>query len=105
MQTSKKEKKLFGASHKKKSFTLTSLGLALAACGGKGAVSNFGGTHNFSGGPDNSLEPHSLQKGALQPTTSTLWGRTLEVYGVKLVVGGAVGRQAEVRDDWAYFKY
>ena len=41
-------------------------------------------------------------KGSLQATTSTLYDRNLDVYGVELIVGGAVGSQAEVPDAWAH---
>ena len=41
-------------------------------------------------------------KGSLQATTSTLFDRNLDVYGVELIVGGAVGSQAQVPDEWAY---
>jgi len=44
----------------------------------------------------------SLNKGSLTGTTSTLFDRTLDVYGVKLLVGGASGTQDAVPDAWAY---
>lgn len=44
----------------------------------------------------------SLNKGSLTATTSTLFDRTLDVYGVKLLVGGASGTQDAVPDSWAY---
>jgi len=44
----------------------------------------------------------SLNKGSLTATTSTLFDRTLDVYGVKLLVGGASGTQDSVPDAWAY---
>ena len=44
----------------------------------------------------------SLNKGSLTATTSTLFDRTLDVYGVKLLVGGASGTQDAVPDAWAY---
>ena len=44
----------------------------------------------------------SLNKGSLTATTSTLFDRTLDVYGVKLLVGGASGAQDAVPDSWAY---
>ena len=81
----------------KKALTLSPMGLALAACGG-GETSD----QPNSQGPNNSQSANSTTKGSLQPTTSDLWDRTLEVYGVKLVVGGAVGNQAEVPDEWAH---
>ena len=81
----------------KKALTLSPMGLALAACGG-GETSD----QPNSQGPNNSQSANSTTKGSLQPTTSDLWDRTLEVYGVKLLVGGAVGNQAEVPDEWAH---
>ncbi len=35
-------------------------------------------------------------KGSLQATGSTLYDRNLDVYGVELIVGGAVGGQGQV---------
>ncbi len=42
-----------------------------------------------------------MGKGSLQTTTSSLYDRTLEVYGVKLLVGGETGSQTKVPDAWA----
>ena len=41
-------------------------------------------------------------KGSLQATGSTLYDRNLDVYGVELIVGGAVGGQGQVTDEWAH---
>ena len=77
---------------------MSPLSLALAACGGGGGS---------SGVSDNGSEPivwngASLSKGSLTDTTSTLFDRTLDVHGVKLLVGGASGTQDAVPDAWAH---
>lgn len=41
-------------------------------------------------------------KGSLTATGSALYDRTMDVFGVKLLVGGASGSQAEVPDAWAH---
>ena len=61
----------------KKALTLSPMGLALAACGG-GETSD----QPNSQGPNNSQSANFTTKGSLQPTTSDLWDRTLEVYGL-----------------------
>jgi hypothetical protein len=83
---------------KTKVLAMSPLSLALAACGGGGGS---------SGVSDNGSEPivwngASLSKGSLTDTTSTLFDRTLDVYGVKLLVGGASGTQDAVPDAWAH---
>ena len=82
---------------KTKVLAMSPLSLALAACGGGGS----------SGVSDNGSEPFvwngaSLSKGSLTDTTSTLFDRTLDVHGVKLLVGGASGTQDAVPDAWAH---
>ena len=73
------------------------MALALAACGGEGGTSSESSTNNTAGpNTDNTA------KGSLQATTSSLYDRTLDVYGVQLLVGGAVGSQTEVPDEWAH---
>ena len=83
---------------KTKVLAMSPLSLALAACGGGGGS---------TGVSDDGSEPFvgngaSLGKGSLTDTTSTLFDRTLDVYGVKLLVGGASGTQDAVPDSWAY---
>ena len=55
-----------------------------------------------NGSPPSGLPGAGLNKGSLTATTSTLFDRTLDVYGVKLLVGGASGTQDAVPDSWAY---
>jgi len=82
---------------KKNSLAISPLALALAACGGEGGTSSESSTNNTAGpNTDNTA------KGSLQATTSSLYDRTLDVYGVQLLVGGAVGSQTEVPDEWAH---
>lgn len=83
---------------KTKVLAMSPLSLALAACGGGGGS---------TGVSDDVSEPFvwngaSLGKGSLTDTTSTLFDRTLDVYGVKLLVGGASGTQDAVPDAWAH---
>jgi hypothetical protein len=83
---------------KTKVLAMSPLSLALAACGGGGGS---------TGVSDDGSEPFvgngaSLGKGSLTDTTSTLFDRTLDVYGVKLLVGGASGTQDAVPDAWAH---
>ena len=54
------------------------------------------------GSPPSGLPGAGLNKGSLTATTSTLFDRTLDVYGVKLLVGGASGTQDAVPDAWAH---
>ena len=82
---------------KKTPLLMSPFGFALAACGGGGG----------DGGGESGSKPFvwngaSLNKGSLTATTSTLFDRTLDVYGVKLLVGGASGTQDAVPDAWAY---
>ncbi len=94
---------------KKKSGILMAV-LPLAACGGG---SSGGGGYVTAAPPASSNAPPassnglsltgtSLTKGSLTDTTSTLFDRTLDVYGVKLLVGGASGDQDAVPDAWAH---
>lgn len=48
------------------------------------------------------MERSEFSKGSLTDTTSTLFDRTLDVHGVKLLVGGASGTQDAVPDAWAH---
>jgi len=83
--------------NKKTPLLMSPFGFALAACGGGGSS---GVADN--GSPPSGLPGASLNKGSLTATTSTLFDRTLDVYGVKLLVGGASGTQDAVPDAWAY---
>jgi hypothetical protein len=70
-------------------------------------VPNFDNTPVSSGvtedgSPPSGLPGAGLNKGSLTATTSTLFDRTLDVYGVKLLVGGASGTQDAVPDAWAH---
>ena len=80
---------------KKTPLLMSPFGFALAACGG-------GGGDGGSGSKPFVWNGASLNKGSLTATTSTLFDRTLDVYGVKLLVGGASGTQDAVPDAWAY---
>src|SRR6056300_1478813 len=97
MQNSSIIEKIQNQLKSKKALTMSPMGLALAACGGGGSS---GVTEN--GSPPSGLPGASLNKGSLTVTTSTLFDRTLDVYGVKLLVGGASGTQDAVPDAWAY---
>ena len=83
--------------NKKTPLLMSPFGFALAACGGGGSS---GVADN--GSPPSGLPGASLTKGSLIATTSTLFDRTLDVYGVKLLVGGASGTQDAVPDAWAH---
>ena len=90
-------KQLKNKLNKKTPLLMSPFGFALAACGGGGG----------DGGGESGSKPFvwngaSLNKGSLTATTSTLFDRTLDVYGVKLLVGGASGTQDAVPDAWAY---
>ena len=80
----------------KKPILMSPLALALAACGGGGGEAPKGSA------PPAAENLPSLGKGSLTDTTSALFDRTLDVYGIQLLVGGAVGSQAQVPDEWAY---
>jgi hypothetical protein len=80
---------------KKTPLLMSPFGFALAACGGSSGVAD-------NGSPPSGLPGASLTKGSLIATTSTLFDRTLDVYGVKLLVGGASGTQDAVPDAWAH---
>ena len=96
----------------KKAVMISPLAFILAACGGGGGssiVSNIsdsdstGSTGDNTGGTPSSTPTISYaSKGSLQSTTSSLFDRTLDVHGVKLLVGGETGDQAKVPDEWAH---
>ena len=86
-------KQLKNKLNKKTPLLMSPFGFALAACGG-GSGSGVCLKMDSPGA--------SLNKGSLTATTSTLFDRTLDVYGVKLLVGGASGTQDAVPDAWAY---
>ena len=96
----------------KKAVMISPLAFILAACGGGGGssiVSNIsdsdstGLTGDNTGGTPSSTPTISYaSKGSLQSTTSSLFDRTLDVNGVKLLVGGETGDQAKVPDEWAH---
>ena len=96
----------------KKAVMISPLALILAACGGGGGsslVSNIsssdstGSTGDNTGGtPSSNPTTSNASKGSLQSTTSSLFDRTLDVNGVKLLVGGETGDQAKVPDEWAH---
>ena len=97
---------------KTKVLAMSPLSLALAACGGggsndvadSGSRPSDGGSSDIAdnGSPPSGLPGAGLNKGSLTATTSTLFDRTLDVYGVKLLVGGASGSQDAVPDAWAH---
>ena len=84
--------------NKKTPLLMSPFGFALAACGGGGSGSGVA----ENGSPPSGLPGANLNKGSLTATTSTLFDRTLDVYGVKLLVGGASGNQEAVPDAWAH---
>ena len=96
----------------RKAAMISPLAFILAACGGGGGssiVSNIsdsnstGSTGDNTGGTPSSTPTTSYaSKGSLQSTTSSLFDRTLDVNGVKLLVGGETGDQAKVPDEWAH---
>ena len=96
----------------RKAAMISPLAFILAACGGGGGssiVSNTsdsdstGSTGDNTGGTQSSTPTTSYaSKGSLQSTTSSLFDRTLDVNGVKLLVGGETGDQAKVPDEWAH---
>ena len=96
----------------RKAALMSPLAFILAACGGGGGasiVSNIsdsdstGSTGDNTGGTPSSTPTTSYaSKGALQPTTSSLFDRTLDVNGIQLLVGGETGDQAKVPDEWAH---
>ena len=96
----------------RKAAMISPLAFILAACGGGGGssiVSNIsdsdstGSTGDNTGGTQSSTPTTSYaSKGSLQSTTSSLFDRTLDVNGVKLLVGGETGDQAKVPDEWAH---
>ena len=96
----------------RKAALMSPLAFILAACGGGGGssiVSNIsdsdstGSTGDNTGGTESSTPTTSYaSKGSLQSTTSSLFDRTLDVNGVKLLVGGETGDQAKVPDEWAH---
>ena len=96
----------------RKAAMISPLAFILAACGGGGGssiVSNISdsdsteSTGDNTGGTQSSTPTTSYaSKGSLQSTTSSLFDRTLDVNGVKLLVGGETGDQAKVPDEWAH---
>ena len=96
----------------RKAVIISPLALILAACGGGGGSSistNIGDSDSTGSTDGNSEGTRSsnpttsyASKGSLQPTTSSLFDRTLDVNGVKLLVGGETGDQAKVPDEWAH---
>ena len=82
---------------KKKSGILMAL-LPLSACGG----GSSGGGAVTVAPPAAAASATVYGKGSLTATTSTLFDRTLDVYGLKLLVGGASGSQEAVPDAWAH---
>ena len=96
----------------RKAAMVSPLAFILAVCGGGGGssiVSNIsdsdstGSTGDNTGGTQSSTPTTSYaSKGSLQSTTSSLFDRTLDVNGVKLLVGGETGDQAKVPDEWAH---
>ena len=80
----------------RKAAMVSPLAFILAACGGGSSiVSNIsdsdstGSTGDNTGGTQSSTPRTSYaSKGSLQSTTSSLFDRTLDVNGVKLLVGG-----------------
>lgn len=88
--------KVINKFRQKKPILMSPLALALAACGGGGGEAPKGSA------PPAAENLPSLGKGSLTDTTSALFDRTLDVYGIQLLVGGAVGSQAQVPDEWAY---
>ena len=98
--------------NQRKAVMISPLAFILAACGGGGGssiVSNIsdsdstGSTGDNTGGTQSSTPTTSYaSKGSLQSTTSSLFDRTLDVNGVKLLVGGETGDQAKVPDEWAH---
>ena len=103
---------LLDSMKQKKAVMISPLAFILAACGGGGGssmVSNIsdsnstGSTGDNTGGTPSSTPTTSYaSKGSLQSTTSSLFDRTLDVNGIKLLVGGETGDQAKVPDEWAH---
>ena len=91
---------------------ISPLAFILAACGGGGSSSSrstsddidLGGSTNDNTGGSGSSNPtvNYASKGSLQPTTSSLFDRTLDVNGIQLLVGGETGDQAKVPEEWAH---
>ena len=95
----------------RKAAMISPLAFLLAACGGGGSSSESstrdidldGSTNDDSGGSRSSDPTVSYaSKGSLQPTTSSLFDRTLDVNGIQLLVGGETGDQAKVPEEWAH---
>ena len=96
---------------KRKELAISPLAFVLAACGGSSGELSVGDndetfsepTNNNTGGSQSSNTIISYgSKGSLQPTTSSLFDRTLDVNGIQLLIGGESGNQAKVPDEWAY---
>ena len=96
---------------KRKEVAISPLAFVLAACGGSSGELSVGDndetfsepTNDNTGGsqPSNTIISYG-SKGSLQPTTSSLFDRTLDVNGIQLLIGGESGNQAKVPDEWAY---
>ncbi len=96
----------------RKAIMISPLAFILAACGGGGSSSSrstsddidLGGSTNDNTGGSESYNPtvNYASKGSLQPTTSSLFDRTLDVNGIQLLVGGETGDQAKVPEEWAH---
>jgi hypothetical protein len=94
----------------RKAAMISPLAFILAACGGGssskssiGDIDLTGSTNDDPGGSRSSGPTVSYaSKGSLQPTTSSLFDRTLDVNGIQLLVGGETGDQAKVPDEWAH---
>ena len=95
----------------RKAVLISPLAFILAACGGGSSSSisssddiDLGGSTNDNTGGSGSSNPTTTfaSKGSLQPTTSSLFDRTLDVNGIQLLVGGETGDQAKVPDEWAH---
>ena len=90
----------------RKAIMISPLAFILAACGGGGSSSSrsssddidLGGSTNDNTGGSGSSNPtvNYASQGSLQPTTSSLFDRTLDVNGIQLLVGGETGYQAKV---------
>ena len=94
--------KIVNKLRQKKPLMMSPLALALTACGGGGGSSTESSTNNTAVSNTNNIAMNYMGKGSLQTTTSSLYDRTLEVYGLKLLVGGEIGSHDEVPDAWAH---
>ena len=79
----------------------------LAACGGAGSdkaddSTSTGGNQTSSSASTNSLYSSGDFVNVSIGSNTQLFDRTLETYGIKLVISGDVGSQKAVPDEWAY---